>query len=564
MSTTDPSAPPTPKSPPQRRLGAALLLGGIFVAALLLRLWGIGFGLPYEYHPDEDQYVRQAATMGSQGLQPADWFNPPLFKYLLLAEYGAYYAAGRLLGWFASTADFGARLSVDPTPLYLLGRGTSALLGALSVLVVAWIGTKAYSRAVGVFAAALMAAAFLPVREAHFAVNDAAVTLLISLVLLGAVGMVRTGERRWYLLGGAALGLGFATKYHALAAAAPLLLAHAFAPGVSLRTPRLGRLLAAFGLAAVSAVLASPYFVLTPGEAWADVSRLFQAGQVGYLWRVDVVSGYVFYLKTLIWGLGWPLAGLLIFAALAGLLRRRAVDWVLLCLPWLMYLYLGRQEMFFGRFMLPIVAPLMVVGASLLLEAAAKYLPAGAWRTSAVLGAWLILALPTLAASMRFDYLLTQTDTRTLAKQWIEQNLPDGASVAQDWLFHCPPLSTAERPRANSSRTYLVWTPGIDSGTGLADHPLDWYRQNGYEYLIACSSVYRLRLMDYTLEPGRQQFYAALDEQLELLHTLRPTDDGREPPFIFDEIYGPAVSLWQRQRPGPTIKIYRLGGQGQP
>jgi hypothetical protein len=28
--------------------------------------------------------------------------------------------------------------------------------------------------------------------------------------------------------------------------------------------------------------------------------------------------------------------------------------------------------------------------------------------------------------------------------------------------------------------------------------------------------------------------------------------------FIFDEIYGPAISLWQRERPGPTIKVYRL------
>ena len=28
--------------------------------------------------------------------------------------------------------------------------------------------------------------------------------------------------------------------------------------------------------------------------------------------------------------------------------------------------------------------------------------------------------------------------------------------------------------------------------------------------------------------------------------------------FIF-EIYGSAVSLWQRERPGPTIKIYRIG-----
>jgi hypothetical protein len=30
--------------------------------------------------------------------------------------------------------------------------------------------------------------------------------------------------------------------------------------------------------------------------------------------------------------------------------------------------------------------------------------------------------------------------------------------------------------------------------------------------------------------------------------------------FIFDELYAPAISLWQRQRPGPTITIFRIDG----
>ncbi|HQH12583.1 MAG TPA: hypothetical protein PLS31_09180, partial [Candidatus Sumerlaeota bacterium] len=48
----------------------ALVLFGILLAALALRVWGIGFGLPYEYHVDEVQYVCQAASMGSRGLEP--------------------------------------------------------------------------------------------------------------------------------------------------------------------------------------------------------------------------------------------------------------------------------------------------------------------------------------------------------------------------------------------------------------------------------------------------------------------------------------------------------------
>jgi hypothetical protein len=536
----------------------SLIVGAIFILALVLRLWGIGFGLPYEYHVDEDQYVRQAATMGSTGLEPADWYNPPLFKYVLLAEYGAFFVVGKALGWFASTADFGARMSLDPTWLYLLARGTSALLGAFTVLIVAWTGVKAYNHTVGLFSAALIAVAFLPVRESHFAVNDAAAAFMVSLVMLGVVGILKSGSWRWYILAGVGLGLGFATKYHTLAAVAPVILAHFYSPGISLRRPALLRIAVVVAIATTSAILASPYFILTPQHVLADILKLSSSGQIGYLWQIDPDGGYVFYLKTLVWGLGWPLAGLCIVTAIVALFCHHLIDLVLLSYPWLMFLYLGRKEMFFGRFMLPLVAPLVLVSASLIYDVAKKYIDKRSWRTGVLVGVWLILAIPTLISSVRFDSLLTQTDTRTIAKQWIEQNIPDGAHVAMDWLFHCPELSTLERLRANSSRNYVVWIPEFGEGSGMADHSIDWYRQNGYQYLIACSSLYNLSLTDEVENQERQAFYASLDHELNALYTISPTSDGNEPPFTFDEIYGPAVSLWQRERPGPVIKVYRL------
>jgi hypothetical protein len=121
--------------------------------AILLRLWGINFGLPYEYHVDEVQYVRQAAEMGSSGLRPTWWNNPPFFKYTLLAEYAGLYLVGKFSGVYASTADFGSQLSLDPTWLYLLARGTSALFGALTALLVFWIGRQAYNARTGLAAA---------------------------------------------------------------------------------------------------------------------------------------------------------------------------------------------------------------------------------------------------------------------------------------------------------------------------------------------------------------------------------------------------------------------------
>jgi hypothetical protein len=106
--------------------------------------------------------------------------------------------------------------------------------------------------------------------------------------------------------------------------------------------------------------------------------------------------------------------------------------------------------------------------------------------------------------------------------------------------------------------------PNIADGTGLSDHSLDWYRQNGYEYLVACSSIYHLTLKDDTQSQERQTFYTSLDRELEVLQEIHPTSSASEVPFIFDEIYGPAISLWHRERPGPTIKVYHLADRIQP
>jgi hypothetical protein len=498
-------------------------LAAIFIVALGLRLWGISFGLPYEYHVDEDQYVRQAATMGSSGLKPADWFNPPLFKYMLLSEYGFLYLAGKTLGWFSSTADFGAKMTLDPTWLYLLARGTSAILGSLTVLVVAWIGAKAYSLKVGLFGAALMAVAFLPVRESHFAVNDSAAAFFISIVILASVGILKSGNIRWYIMAGIALGLAFATKYHALAAAIPVLLAHFLSTGIRTRKTGFHKLIIVFAIAAASTILASPYFALSPQEILTDITALSRAGQIGYMWQIDPQGGYLFYLKTLLWGLGWLLAGLCIVTAVIAPFRRNPVDLVLLCLPWVMFLYLGSQEMYFGRFMLPLIAPLILVSISLLFEIVSKIVHKNSWQSATLLMLGIILAVQPLVASTRFDSLLTQTDTRTLAKAWIEQNIPDDAYVAMDWPYHCPPLSTTERVRADSSRKYQVWISNFGSGTGLSDHSIEWYRKNGYQYLIACSSLYELNLTDETQNPGRRAFYTSLEQELDLIYAFYPS-----------------------------------------
>lgn len=548
----------------QSRYCRLLLL--IFVIAFGLRLWGIGFGLPYEYHVDEVQYVYQAMGMGSRGLEPIWWNNPPFYKYLLLAQYGVLFVVGRGLGWHTSVAQFGEQQFLDPTYLFLLGRATTALLGAFTIFLVYGIAKVAYKeRRIGLIAAWFLAVTFIHARDSHYAVNDVPVTFFMMLAMWAAVNITQKPQRRWYLVAGVALGLGFATKYSAIFVSVPLLLAHIWSPDMRLRPPfnwQWRRFALLMVITAVTAILASPYFVLTPGRVIQEVYQdLYLPGQQGFDgWLIDPAGGYLFYLKTLLWGLGWGLFLLVMVAIPWSLFQRQRAVWVILSLPLVVYLTAARQEMFFARFIIPAVPPLLILGAAFLHQSVKRLSPPG--KVPIVLMTLvLLLTIQPSVSLIRHNYLLTQTDTRTLAKDWIEANIPAGARIGLDWRFHGPQLSTPEREMPLSNRIYDVT---LADGNGLSDNPLSWYVENGFEYLITSSFISDIALQDETGHLARQQFYASLPVELQLLQTFQSNSAVASPPFIFDEMYGPAVSLWQRERPGPTIHIYQINVADRP
>lgn len=536
-----------------------LLLLGILLLALVLRLWGIGFGLPFEYHVDEVQYVRQAAAMGSRGLEPVWWNNPPFYKYVLLAEDGLLFAVGRVLGWYASVADFGDQLMVNPTPLYIMARGTTALLGTLTVFITYLLGKTAYNRVVGFLSAAFLAVCFLHVRDSHFAVNDIPLTFFTTLVLWASLKIAESGKLKWYIVAGVALGLGFATKYSAALAALPIVVAHFLSPDFRFANGKgnwkhLGLAILAGGGAAI---LASPYFVLTPGKVVRDAyEALYLAGQQGFEgWQIDSAGGFVFYLKTLSWGMGWGLLIASVVSLCVAILRRLPQDVILASFVLVGYVFWGRQEMYFARYIIPLIPPLLVLAALLVEKIGYSFAHVSGSARGVVYSIALLLMLQPLASSLRLGYLWTQADTRTLAREWIVQHIPGDARIAVDWRTHAPPLSTADQPAVAAGQEYEVLIVG---GKGLSEYSLEWYQEQGYDYLIASSFIYNIPLTDVERDVERRAFYEDLAQQTVAVQTFWPNSSQTEPPFIFDEVVGPAVSLWQRERPGPVIKIYRL------
>ena len=136
-----------------------------------LRLYGIGFGLPALYRPDEDVVVGRAMGILSGVLDPhfADW--PHLYFFIA----ALWLAPLRAIGIVSSQAS-----------AYLAVRCLDALLGAAMVLLLFRFGRQAYGRTAALIAAAGLTVAFLPVRDSHFATLDVPVTFACLLVLLAA------------------------------------------------------------------------------------------------------------------------------------------------------------------------------------------------------------------------------------------------------------------------------------------------------------------------------------------------------------------------------------------
>src|SRR5438045_2648287 len=121
--------PPAAAARPPAAVGLAAeatlgLLGAILVLALGLRLVGLGWGLPWAFHPDEIFYADQAQDMLKYGDPNPKYFkNPSLLTYLVAGELLVTRALGPLAGPLAPG---------EAGSTYLLARLDGALSGTAS------------------------------------------------------------------------------------------------------------------------------------------------------------------------------------------------------------------------------------------------------------------------------------------------------------------------------------------------------------------------------------------------------------------------------------------------
>ena len=360
------------------------LLLGLIALSVLVRLWGIADRLPDPTLGVDPIVANTAVDEGDRramyyawdmwrgGARPidlnpgtGDW--PGLPFYLTLGLQLLYRAYDAVTHGNVSAAAFERHAGNDPAGMFLLARIFNVLIGVLTVYLVYVLGRKLGGRALGLWAAALIA--FNPAHIlASQRVSDPNLLALLF-VLLATIQLVDAGaERRTRssVLAGAMIGLAAACKYVPMALVLLIVLVQLErGKGGPVRALRFRWQPAVLGvLAALAAfAIASPFTILDWGAKAQSLS--LQRGRLLGEWvgiSEAPVSLPTYLTRTFPEMLGWPAYLLAILGSIL-LFRLPPRGWVVALVPVVLLLPTGALALAQERFMLPAMGSLAVAAA---------------------------------------------------------------------------------------------------------------------------------------------------------------------------------------------------------
>lgn len=284
--------------------------------------------------------------------------------------------------------------------------------------------------------------------------------------------------------------------------------------------------------------------------------------------------------------------------AVAVWFKDRRVAWFLTPMIVAYLVFMGTQERFFGRWLMPLlpVACLLAAFFALALaEAVARRFtrPAPIAYAAALALAAAALLAQGLVYSVHGDLVLSRADTRASTRIWLLAHLPAGSLIVpepvvpQAWLHEDPalgPRARTLRPRSADDR-WSVYplllarvAPIGRAGSGrrrverryarvedyehtLSPATIDYYEQQGYCWVLTSSQQAGRASADPSEARSAIDYYRALERDGKVVYRISPYAGGKPPgTFNFDwsfDYYPLADRL-----PGPEMTVYQLAGGG--
>lgn len=516
----------------QGRSANLLSITPLILIAFLLRIWGIGYGLPFveAFVSDAERYILDAVRIaGTRDLNP-HWFGHPgsTVIYPLAAIFSLLNRLERLTG--LTNENVLQAFQGNPTPYYVLGRFFAIACGVATIPVVYLLGTQMSNKRLGLIAAWLLAISPLHVSFSQLARTDAPAALLTGLSLLGSLLILKRPCLQSYFLAGISAGLATSTKYYCIAVGVCLPVAHVLrAMWERSRDSIAGdratfiKLIFALACIPISFAFTSPYVILDFQTAWADILRERRAVHLSAD-GLSPVGNFWWYIHSVLpQGIGL-LASLLVLVGLWRIARHpNAVAIVGVSFVVVFIIAISIQPLHWNRWLIPAL-PMFTILASLGVEGLCSLIWQLARRRinkSVMMSALVILvSLFPLSNTVVNDINRSLPDTRIMAKTWLETHIPQGTKIAVE-AYAAP---------VDAKQFVLLKT------FSLSSRPLEYYYQENYEYLVVSSIIYNRFIAEQSRYQDEVNFYHRLEKEATLVWRIAP---------ISWQLTGPAISIYR-------------------
>ncbi len=465
-----------PRGPERTR---ALALAGVLLAAFVLRFVGLDFELMDQPIGDEGVF-HEVAQRINRGHPLPETFNYGHLLYYVGAFAIWFYdlfpvAITRFLEVFYTTVEgYGVQR--------ILLSGVNALLSTLAAGAVFGTAYRIVGRApdpdsetfrgrqalfAALFAAALIV--FSPIYNsvAHELIADVPAAAFAAFALYFVSRLLERETLGDYLLAGAAAGFAAASKYPG-GVVAIAIFAVWLAWRIRLRAWSWHLLWAA--AASVGAMVAAMPSLLVHAETafrgeGLDVFFGFRQYARGGWIGVQPDSNLLWYGREIVSSFGWPALGLGLIGV-AFLARDQRRRWLLMSVYPAVYLTLiFSMSMVVRRNLQAVLPALAVLVGTAVAATVARTGRRGVSQAAGVALAVFALALPVWRTSA-WTISQTRPGTRQLARDWIDENIPEGASLIGE---RYAPVPNEER-YAFMSRRFAAWIDPEEMRSGKWDY----------------------------------------------------------------------------------------------
>jgi len=407
-------------------------LASILLLTLLLRLYGIDWGLPtqihpdHSYHPDETALLTIAQWMAQGGLHVKEFIYGGTLYFVLLR-------ACIYFGDVFRDAIGGANTLANAI---LTARYFQVFIALVTILVVYECGRLLYDRKTGLVAALILAVSPAHIIATQTVRPDAISAFLVTVVMFTAAQLLKSensGRASILLYSGVAIG--------ALAAFRLPLAAFGLLPffgyiKAKQRTSGgpIRKLLIDRNLAMMAVVVVLTYAALSPHTFiypdWFLAGLKMTAGFETTQFPDAVDRGPVFFQygwRLFRQALGYPAYLLALLGIVYAMMVRRAEDMVVLIGVGLYFAMLAAVTWTVVRYTLPVLPLLALLGGVAVIrtqEMARHFLvrmvvPA----IAAIFFGW------TLMADLALLHVVASKNVRTLSGEWIAENIPRDKSI---------------------------------------------------------------------------------------------------------------------------------------